>query len=304
MSLDVRHLHLLVALDEHGSLHAAASRLHLSASALSLQLRDLEDQLGGQLFERRWRRLHVTPAGERLTRSARAILGELARTEAETRELLAGRTGVLRITTECMQSYRWLPSVLQGWSRAHPNAEVTIVPEAGHTPLVALRQGAVDLAVVVGEHGTEARLRFTPLFRDELVALVSATHPLASRRRVTVRALAQEAYWGSLDSFAPQTPLGRALAQEGLTFARVTPLPFSSGAPVEMVRANQGVTVCPRWFAESDLARGDVIGLRIERGLWLQWSVATAEAGGSPLADSFVAEMKRHCPPADAEVRG
>ncbi|RJS14527.1 hypothetical protein DRW03_34895 [Corallococcus sp. H22C18031201] len=202
-----------------------------------------------------------------------------------------------------MQSYRWLPSVLQGWTQAHPNAEVTVIPEAGHAPLVALQQGTIDLAVVVETHSTQARLRFTPLFRDELVALVSAKHPLARRRRITVRALTEEMYWGSRDSFAPQTPLGRALAREGLNLPRVTPLPFASGAPVEMVRANQGVTVCPRWFAESELARGELVDLSIERGLWLHWSAATVEAGGSPLAASFIEEMKHHCPPTAGKRR-
>src|SRR5580658_3975417 len=141
MSLDLRHLQLLVAIEEQGSLHAAAKRLHLSASALSLQLRLLEGRLGGSLFERRWRRLHVTPAGQRLTSAARSVLSEVARAEAETLALLAGRAGVLRITTACMQSYRWLPAVLDSWSRAHPEAEVTIVGEAGESPLDALRDG-------------------------------------------------------------------------------------------------------------------------------------------------------------------
>ena len=296
MALDVRHLQLLVALDAHGSLHAAAARLHLSPSALSLQLRELEGHLGGRLFERRWRRLHATAAGEHLTRSARALLAGVARAEVEARELLSGRTGVLRITTECMQSYRWLPAVLEAWTRAHPDAQVTIVGEAGHAPLDAIRAGDVDLAIVVGDHPATDRVAMTPLFEDELVALVSADHHLARKRRVAVRDLANEPYWGAPDSFGPRTPLGRALAEAGATFARVTPLAFSSGAPVEMVRAGLGVTVCPRWFVASDIARGDLVGLRIGKGLWLDWSAASPGAGGSPLTASFVAKMKQHRP--------
>ncbi|AKT42240.1 LysR family transcriptional regulator [Chondromyces crocatus] len=299
MRLDLRHLHLLVAIDDLGSLHAAARRLHLSASALSLQLRDLEDRLGGQLFERRWRRLHVTPAGRRLTHTARAVLADLARAEAETRLLLAGHTGTLRITTACMQTYHWLPPVLESWSRAHPDTQVSIVGEAGVAPLDALRDGAIDLALVVGDAGdapSDDRVQFTPLFRDELVALVSPRHPLARRRQVRARDLAAEAYWGAPDSFAPGTPLGDTLAADGVSFTRVTPLAYASGAPLEMVRANLGVTVCPRWFAEPDLARREVVALRIGGGLWLDWSAATARAGGSPHTASFIAEMKRHRP--------
>jgi LysR family transcriptional regulator, regulator for metE and metH len=296
MSLDVRHLRLLIAIDEHGSLQSAARRLHLTASALSLQLRDLERDLGGALFERRWRRLHVTPAGQRLTHTARSIVSELARAEAEAAELLAGRAGVLRITTGCIQSYRWLPAVLEHWSRTHPNARVSIVGEAGEAPLAALHAGKVDLALVVGDQSTDERLRFTPLFRDELIALVSARNRLAKERRVHVSDLAKEAYWGAPDSYAPGTPLGEALAAENVAFARVTPLAYASGAPLEMVRANLGVTVCPRWFIAPELARGEVVALKIGSGLWLDWAVATRGAGGSPLAASFIAEMKRRRP--------
>ena len=63
-----------------------------------------------------------------------------------------------------------------------------------------------------------------------------------------------------------------------------------------MVRANLGITVCPRWFVAPDLARGEVVALRIGRGLWLDWSVAIAGAGSLLLATSFIAEMKRHLP--------
>lgn len=84
--------------------------------------------------------------------------------------------------------------------------------------------------MVVGGRAPDERVQLTPLFRDEL---------------------------------------GDALAAEGATFARVTALPFSSGAPLEMVRANLGVTVCPRWFVEQELARREVVALRIDGGLWL-----------------------------------
>src|SRR5262245_52200813 len=99
--LDTRHLQLLVALHDNGSLQDAARTLHLTPSALSQQLREMESRLGGALFHRHWRRLEVTPAGRRLTDAARAILGELTRAERETRELLDGSLGTIRVATQC-----------------------------------------------------------------------------------------------------------------------------------------------------------------------------------------------------------
>jgi LysR family transcriptional regulator for metE and metH len=120
------------------------------------------------------------------------------------------------------------------------------------------------------------RVRLTRLFRDELVGIVSARHRLANRQQIPVSALAEEPYWGAPESFARGTPLGNALEAAGVSLTRVTVLPHASGAPVEMLRANLGVTVCRRWFVAPDLARGEVVALRIGRGLWLDWSVATA----------------------------
>jgi LysR family transcriptional regulator for metE and metH len=127
----------------------------------------------------------------------------MARAEAETLDLLTGRTGVLRITTGCVQSYRWLPAVLEVWSRTHPEAQVTIVGEAGAAPLGALRAGTIDLALLAGKEAPDDRIRLTPLFRDELVAVVSPHHRLATKRRIAVRALADESYWGPARASRP-----------------------------------------------------------------------------------------------------
>src|SRR5262245_22677244 len=129
-AVETRHLLLLVAIDEGGSLNAAARRLHLTPSALSQQLRELEERLGGPLFRRQWRRLVITAAGRRLTEAARAVLGELTRAESETRGLLKGAHGTIRVTTVCHQSYRWLPDLLKAYSRTWPDMEVTVVSEA------------------------------------------------------------------------------------------------------------------------------------------------------------------------------
>ncbi|NRD43549.1 LysR family transcriptional regulator [Corallococcus exiguus] len=296
MHLELRHLQLLVALDEWGTLHAAAKRLHLTPSALSLQLRELEQRLGGRLFERRWRRLHVTAAGQRLTTAARTVLAELSRAEDEARRLLSGHAGVLRLTTECTQSYRWLPRVMEAWERSHPDVRLELVAEAGGSPLDWLRERRLDLAIVVGGRPADPRLSHHRLFRDELVALVGRTHPEAKAERIALKALAREHYWGAEDSFSPGTPLGDALERAGVRFARVTALPFLSGVPLEMVRAGRGVTVCPRWFVQDSLRRREVVALSIGRGLWLDWFVATPAVTASPATDAFVALLRQHHP--------
>jgi LysR family transcriptional regulator for metE and metH len=125
-TIETRHLALLVALDDGGSLVSAAQRLHLTPSALSQQLRDLEERVGGTLFHREWRRLTPNLAGRHLIDGARTALGQLARLEEETRRLLEGAEGVIRVASACQQSYRWLPETeyeVTGSSRAQRSVD-------------------------------------------------------------------------------------------------------------------------------------------------------------------------------------
>src|SRR6185295_11808671 len=134
MDLEIRHLQLVSAVADLGSLTRAGDRLHLTQSALSHQLRDIEGRLGAPLFHRRGKRLVLTPAGEHLLQSARDVLERLRQTENAIRHLGAERRSVLRITTECTTCYHWLPPLLTEYRRRFPSVEVRIAVEATPRP--------------------------------------------------------------------------------------------------------------------------------------------------------------------------
>src|SRR3954467_3027379 len=98
MDLEIRPLQLVSAVADLGSLTRAGDRLHLTQSALSHQLRDIEGRLGAALFLRVGKRLVLTPAGERLLASARDVLQRLDQTERDIRQMGKDRAGVLRLT--------------------------------------------------------------------------------------------------------------------------------------------------------------------------------------------------------------
>src|SRR5947209_4815727 len=126
LALDLRHHQLVVAIAEEGSLVGATRTLHLTASALSHQLRDAEDRLGVALFQRRNRRLLLTAAGEQLLEASRRVLAEAARAESEVR---GKPEEVIRLSTGCYTAYSWLAAVLHGFQPRHPGVEVRIVLE-------------------------------------------------------------------------------------------------------------------------------------------------------------------------------
>src|SRR5262245_45497880 len=118
--LEIRHLQLVTAIAEEGGVTRAGLRLPLPPSALSHQRRDAEERLDVRLFDRIGKRMVLTPAGERLLRSARGVLEEMDRTEQEIRRAASREGGRLRLTTQCNTVYHWLPSPLRLFHRSPP----------------------------------------------------------------------------------------------------------------------------------------------------------------------------------------
>src|SRR5271154_4631422 len=138
MDLEVRHLRLVAAVAQVGSLTRAGDQLHLTQSALSHQLRDIETRLGAALFLRVGKRLVLTPAGERLLASAKDVLERLEQTEQDIRRMSRDRAGLLRITTECYPCYHWLPPLLLRYRKSFPRVDVRIDVAATHQPIAQL----------------------------------------------------------------------------------------------------------------------------------------------------------------------
>jgi LysR family transcriptional regulator, regulator for metE and metH len=270
--LETRHLRLLVALEEEKTLHGAARRMHLTPSALSQQLRELEARLEGPLFHRQWRRLTPTDAARALTSGGRLVLQEMERLEQETRRLLAGTTGAVRFATNCAQSFTWLPRVWRVFAAQHPDLEVSLAHADVGVVRAGLLQRQIDLALVAGSFPGERALEVRRVLRDELMLVVGARHAWARRRTLDVADLEGAHLVTDRAALEHDAPLGRALAVEGAR-PRVSHVPTNGTAVLELVRAGVGVGVLPRWLA------GGTRGIRLvrlgRRGLWLDWSLAS-----------------------------
>src|SRR3954466_11146155 len=151
MILETRHLRLIEAVSQDGSLTKAGLRLHLTQSALSHQLLELEGRLRVSLFHRLGKRMVPTIAGLRLLEAANQAMPHLRSAEDDLQRLASGRHAVLRLSTECYTCYHWLPSVLAPFNERFPWVEVRIVAEATNHPVAALLKGTIDLAITHSE---------------------------------------------------------------------------------------------------------------------------------------------------------
>jgi LysR family transcriptional regulator for metE and metH len=278
--LETRHLKLIVAVSEEKSVTRAGERLHLTQSALSHQLRDIEQRLGTPLFSRLNKRMILTQAGERLLQSARQVLDELKRAEDDIAQIAAGDHGSLRISTECYTCYHWLPEMLKEFNRKFPKVEVKILLEATHHPIPALLNGKLDFAIV-SDLERDKRLIYKPLFRDEMVVIMAPHHPLAARPYITAKDFAGQ----TLFSYSP--PSESTLYNKVLLPAGVKPARFSevqlTEAIIEMVKAGLGVSALARWAVARQIESGMLVARPLTRkGFHRQWCAALLKNDFTP----------------------
>jgi LysR family transcriptional regulator for metE and metH len=270
--LDVRDLRLVLALVAAGSTAKAAAMLHLTQSAVSRALLLAEDKIGVPLFERTRRGLSPTPAGSRLVAGAGPLLAELA--ALEERVGTPDRAPVrIRLVCECYTAYRWLPSALIGLRRSLPEVEVVLAVEHTSAPVDALRSGEIDIALLTTS-AVRAPLEERQLFADEIVFVVSTTHPLANRKSITRRDLCEYPLLNS------DTPVAATRWFAGRVFGKTRPqlrvvrLPLTE-AIIDLTRAGLGIAILSEWIAGPYLAEGGLVIKRLASGpLRRPWRVA------------------------------
>jgi LysR family transcriptional regulator for metE and metH len=300
MELELRHLRLVAAIADAGSMTKAAAQLYLTQSALSHQLRDIEARFKTAFFLRLGKRMVLTEAGGRLLESARRVLGDLERAEDDLRRIAGDTGGTIRVCTQCNTGYHWLPPLLATFQRKHPKVNVHVLPDATDRPLTALLEGDIDLAVLTDDV-EDRRLRLRPLFTDEMVAIVHPAHPWGAKTWVSPQELGGQHLLVYSSTPTESFVLRRVLAPMGITPARVSFIMLTE-AMIEMARAGIGVGILPRWSAHAAIAGRTVAALSItRRGVRRQWTAATLTARPDPdyLAD-FIDLIAQRALPARA----
>ncbi|CUR48246.1 LysR substrate-binding domain-containing protein [Alloalcanivorax xenomutans] len=293
--LELRHLRTLQAIDDAGSLVEAAERLHVTQSALSHQLKDLEHRLGLELIVRRTRPVRFTTAGSRLLALARQILPLVKKTETELKRLSAGDSGRLHIAIECHSCFQWLMPALDRFREDWPEVELDLSAAFGFEPLTALTRGDLDM-VVTSDPVDDPAVCYLPLFRYELVLAVARDSEWAARRFIEPGALAEQTLITypvereRLDVFtAFLDPAG--VAPGSVRTAELTPM------MVQLVAAGRGVAALPNWALTEYLDLGLVKSVRLgEEGVWRTLYAAVRQGDQTvPFIQDFMETAEALC---------
>jgi len=274
MHLEFRHLRSIKAIHDAGGLGRAADLMHITQSALSHQIKGLEDQAGTELFVRRSKPLKLSAAGLRLLRLAEKILPEIEATEEEFRGLHSGKTGRLHIAIECHACFEWLFPVLEEFRKAWPDVDVDIRPGLAFEALPALQKEEVDLVISSDPEALET-VEFSPLFDYEPVFVASAQHPLASKEYIVAEDFRDE----MLITYPVERTRLDVFTQL-LTPAKVEPRAIRqvelTAVILLLVASNRGVSVLPDWVVREVRYNSDYVTRRItENGLTRRLYAAT-----------------------------
>ena len=262
--LELRHLATLRAIEEAGSLVEAAERLHVTQSALSHQIKALEEQAGVELFVRRAKPMRLSAAGMRLLRLAEQVLPLVAATEAEFKGVEAGRIGRLHIAMECHACFDWLLPVLDIFRRAWPDVDVDIRQRLAFGALPALAREEVDL-VISSDPEDVPGVIYQPLFDYAPTLVVPAAHPLVAKGYAEPQDLAAE----TLITY----PMDRArldVFSQFLTPAGVEPAAQRSveltAVALMLVASGRGVAVMPDWVLRREAGNPELAMLPLGQG--------------------------------------
>ncbi len=186
--MDIRQLEMFQAIVDTGSFTRAGEKLYVSQSAVSRQIKILEEELGDQVFKCIQRKIYLTPTSEVLLRYTRKIFNEIRLMTAEISDLTHLRRGYLRLAGGMSICTYLFPSLVKEYQQRYPNIELTIATGSNDEILRLLKTNQVDVALLsLPFHDKD--LEIHPALTEEMVLVMEDQHPLATRDRITFKDL-------------------------------------------------------------------------------------------------------------------
>jgi DNA-binding transcriptional LysR family regulator len=271
--MELRQLIAFKEVATHSSFTAAAAHLHLTQSAVSQQIKALEDECGVTLFDRSGRLVRLTNAGQVFLTHVERILAQVENARVEMTEMAGGARGRCRLAALPSIAAHFLPKALATFQRRYPGVEVQLMEAVQAQLLEWVQQGTVDFSIVaLPVH--DPHLQSTPLLHDEFVLVVPKDHAFAHRRIVKLAELVTERF-----IVYPKGAGGREQFSEACRQAGFEPqVSFESEdreTILGLVAAGVGITFMSRVIAHHTRVDGpvtvDIVEPRLRREVGVVW---------------------------------
>jgi DNA-binding transcriptional LysR family regulator len=287
--MEIRQLRAFVAIADGGTFTAAAQRVHVTQAAISMQIRQLETELGVKLFVRAPRRVVLTEAGEQLLQRARHILRDHDAAIDEVAELAGTQAGRLRIgSASAVVTTDVLPKLLKEVRKQHAGANISLVSGTSDALVHQLLSGELDVAIVSLPVETRG-IHTERLSQDQLVAIASPRHRLAKQKTVSAYMLAGEKLILGERGGNTRRLIDQFFAQAGVSLH--VSMELSRQAAIRrMVEEDMGVGIVPLQSVSDAVAKGRLVRWWIE-GAQINWEMGVAKPIGgyeSPIMETFI----------------
>jgi LysR family transcriptional regulator for metE and metH len=277
--LEIKHLRMICAIAESSNMTRAAEKLCITQSALSQQLKDIESKLEIALFFRTRKKMILTEVGKQLLDTAVEVLGAVDRAERKISRKMKGEKGELKVGTQCIFCYKWLPQVMQSFHAKFPHIEI----EVGNSVdlIEELEVKKYDL-IISGAIAPSEVHTAVPLFKDQLVCIMPKDHPLAACSFI------------QLDDFTENNLLSYTeknknrfyqlvLKPKGIEPKKI----MNVGAPqaiIEMVLSGFGISIFPRWAVSEAMKTLPIVARPITtKGFPLTWHAVSLTNSHMPI---------------------
>jgi DNA-binding transcriptional LysR family regulator len=286
IKLTLRQLQILDAVARCGSFSRASVELHLSQPAVSMQIKQLEGQLGLPLFEHIGKRIQLTEAGRDVLRSARVIERELDNLEHTLADLQGLKGGTLTVSAASTASV-FTARLMARFRALHPDVRISLNVVNRETLLQHLSENSIDLALM-GQPPEGFHLTARAFMNNPLVVIASTSHPLAGKTNVPLQRLLEEPLIGRERGSGTRSALEKFLAEHGHEFEAAMEM-NKNEAIKQAVEAGLGLGIVSMYTVQAELASGqlcvlDVQGFPLER----QWFLVQREGKRlSPAAHAF-----------------
>ena len=292
--MEITQLEFFLKIVEEGSFSKAAERAFRTQPAISLAIRRLEDEIGASVFDRSQKTPTLTEAGRVLHDYAQRIItlrDEAREAVAELREVRSGR---VRIGANESTSLYLLPEIILAFRARHPGVKVEIHRHPSERLPRELLDRQVDFAVTTYEPA-DSDLEAFPVLRDELVLILSPSHPLAAREALSVPELGGEPFLAHNVKTGSRLKVIETFARTG-TPLRITLELATIETIKRFVQKEVGLAFVPRMCVTEELERGTlatvpVRGLSYTRTLWVAYRPG---AQHSHAANAFLGLLREH----------
>jgi len=291
MNPSLRQMRALVALAKTGSFTLAAEHLNLTQSALSGQIKELEQMLGVRVVERTTRKTQLSELGRELTPLFEKMLQDLDRAMADIASRKALKQGIVRIAAPQMLSCTLLPEAIAAYSARHPDVQVRLADSPVEQVSARVFSGEADFGIGP-ERDANAEIEAQQLFEMPFVVVFPAGHALESRERIT---------WADINDFPFISLQGqfteRLLRDMHVSFRELSLSPYNEvtfmTTALAMVHARLGITVCLPYAEKMVQLYGLRMRQLVDPELTRRFFVYTRNARAlSPAAESFVSFLR------------